>query len=64
MGIQMQSQNTGRSGVRKSIFRDFPADPVVRTPNFHCKRHRFDLQSGKFHKLWSKKKKKWKEEKA
>ena len=58
MGIWMQSQNTGRSGVRKSVFREFPAGPVVRTPNFHCKRHRFDLQSGKFHTLWSQKKKK------
>jgi len=60
----MQSQNTRRSAVRKSVFREFPAGPVVRTSNFHCKRHRFDLQSGKIPQAVESKEKKWKEGKA
>ena len=60
----MQSQNTGRSAARKSVFREFPAGPMVRTPNFHCKRHGFDLQSEKIPQaVEPKEKKKGKKEK-
>ena len=59
----MQSQNTGRSAARKSVFREFPAGPMVRTPNFHCKRHGFDLQSEKIPQaIESKEKKKKRKE--
>ena len=32
--------------VKLKISRDFPGGPVIKTPRFHCRGHRFDPWSG------------------
>ena len=44
IGEGSQKVQTSRSKIDKSW--DFPGDPVVKTPRFHCRGHGFDPWSG------------------
>ena len=43
-------------GIKRSGLWDFPGGPVVKTPCFHCRGHRFDPWSGNL-RFWQKRKK-------